>query len=192
MTPANAFETHVGRFWGIWETRPYMRARFALAENLLLLGTLDSVQEAHSHLRDMLRLCRGDNMGVRSLVPAVMLRLDLDQECYDFVKWWATCDPDGNYDWGDMSLPYLDLRNADVFEDPSFLLGRFPNLNHLVSVLLLKLKLLVDLINLKRTRKLLLGRRLPPELRDEIESFVIRSPLSKRLQRETPESLSKN
>jgi hypothetical protein len=31
MTPANAFETHVGRFWGLVGTRDYMRARFALA-----------------------------------------------------------------------------------------------------------------------------------------------------------------
>ncbi len=59
-----------------------MRARFALAGELLLnLGTLSSVTEALKHMRDMLRLCRGDNMGLRGLIPAVMLRLDRDQEC---------------------------------------------------------------------------------------------------------------
>lgn len=32
MTPANAFETHVGHFWGLMHTRNYMRARFFLAD----------------------------------------------------------------------------------------------------------------------------------------------------------------
>ncbi|KAL7951492.1 hypothetical protein V8C42DRAFT_304228 [Trichoderma barbatum] len=76
-----------------------MRARIALVMNHLLpLGTLGSVHEAFEHMRDMLRLCCSDNLELRDIVLAVMLRLDLDQECYDFVKWWATCGPDGDYD----------------------------------------------------------------------------------------------
>ncbi|KAJ8119548.1 hypothetical protein ONZ43_g3522 [Nemania bipapillata] len=163
MTPANAFETHVGRFWGLLNTRDYMRARFALAKQLLMLCTLDGVQEALEHLWDMLRLCRNDNMGLRNFVPTVMLRLDLDQECYDFMKWWATCDPDGHYDWGDMSLPFLNIHDADVLE--------------------------VDVRNLKVTREVLAQSPLPFELRDQIERDVIRSPLSAKFQRESPETL---
>ncbi|KAI0437106.1 hypothetical protein F4803DRAFT_566306 [Xylaria telfairii] len=191
MTPANSFETHVGSFWGLINTRDYMRARFALARALLLLGTLDGVLEALEHMRDMMRLCRSDNMGLRNMAPAIMLRLDLDQECYDFMKWWATCDPDGHYDWGDMTMPYLDIHGADVLEDPSFHLGNYPELNYLVALLLLKLKLLVDVRNLKVTRKIV-AQRLPFELQDQIERDVIRSPLSAKLQRETPETLLKS
>ncbi|KAM6532647.1 hypothetical protein FALCPG4_005700 [Fusarium falciforme] len=91
MTPANAFETHVGRFYGLVSTRDYMSHRLALASRLRDLGTLDGVREALEHMQGMLRLCRSDNMGLRDIVPTMMLRLDLDQECYDFVKWWATC-----------------------------------------------------------------------------------------------------
>jgi hypothetical protein len=29
-------------------------------------------------------------MGVRDLIPALYIRLDQDQECYDFLKWWLT------------------------------------------------------------------------------------------------------
>ncbi|KAI1380558.1 hypothetical protein F4677DRAFT_190772 [Hypoxylon crocopeplum] len=184
MTPANAFETHVGNFWGILNTRDYMRARFRLAQQLLLLGTLDGVSEGLEHLRDTLRLCRGDNMGVRYIMPATMLRLDLDQECYDFIKWWATCDPDGTYNWGDMTLPYLDIHGADVLEDPSFLLSEYSELNFLVALLILKLKLLVDIRNLKITRKIFARRHLPVELRDQIEQNVVRSPLSAKFQKE--------
>ncbi|TPX12694.1 uncharacterized protein E0L32_000871 [Thyridium curvatum] len=191
MTPANAFETDAGRFWGILSTRDYMRARYGLAEYLRLSGTLDGVQEALSHMQDMIRLCRSDNMGLRDLVPALMLRLDLDQECYDFVKWWATCDPDGNYDWGDLTLPHLNLRGADAFEDPNFLGGKFAPLNHTVAILLLKLKILVDVRNLKVTRKVLASHRLPLELCEPVELSVVRSPLSTKLQRLSPESLSR-
>ncbi|KAM5343752.1 hypothetical protein ACJ41O_012289 [Fusarium nematophilum] len=187
-TPANAFETHVGHFWGIVGTRDYMRARFALTEHIRLLGTFDGVHEALDHMQDMLRLCRSDNMGLRNIVPAMMLRLDLDQECYDFVKWWATCDPDGHYDWGDMTLPHLNIHGADVLEEPGFF-GEYPDLNHGVALLLLKLKLLVDIRNLKITRKILASRRLPFDLWGLIEPLVVRSPLSASLQRESPKSL---
>lgn len=168
-----------------------MRARFALAQQLLFLGTLDSVSEGLEHMRDMLRLCRSDNMGVRYIVPTTMLRLDLDQECYDFIKWWATCDPDGTYNWGDETLPYLNIHGADVLEDPSFFLHKFSDLNFLVALLILNLKLLVDIRNLKITRKIFSRRHLPTELRDQIEQNVVRSPLSVELQKEPYASLIK-
>ena len=90
MTPANAFETSVGHFWGVHSTRPYMRARFDLADTVRRSDTRDGISEALEHLRDMLRLCRSDNMGVRDLMPGMMLQLDQDQECYDFLKWYMT------------------------------------------------------------------------------------------------------
>ncbi|KAI0506408.1 hypothetical protein F5B22DRAFT_624166 [Xylaria bambusicola] len=190
MTPANAFETSVGHFWGILSTRDYMRARYALVSQLILLGTLDGVDESREHLQDMLRLCRSDNMGLRSVLPAILLRLDLDQECYDFIKWWETY-PDEHYDWGDTSLPYLDLRGADVLEDPTWITGHkfVGDLNYLVGLLILKLKILVDVRNLKVTRSVLSQKKnLPTELRDQIERNVIRSPLSIELQKQSHES----
>lgn len=84
LTP-NRFETSVGHFWGILETLTYMRARCALVEALSKIDTLDAVRSALSHLMDMLRLCRSDNMGVRDIISSLMLRLGKEQECYDFV-----------------------------------------------------------------------------------------------------------
>ncbi|RSM04495.1 hypothetical protein CEP52_006842 [Fusarium oligoseptatum] len=168
-----------------------MRARFDLADHLCLLGTFDGVQEAFEHMQDMQRLNRSDNMGLRDMVPALMLRLDLDQECYDFIKWWTTCDPNGDYDWGDMTLPHLDIHGADVLEDVGFFDEKYPALCHVAAILLLKLKLLVDIRNLKMTRKILALRHLPHDLWRPIELSVIRSPLSLKLQKESPESLLK-
>ncbi|RSL51986.1 hypothetical protein CEP53_008248 [Fusarium sp. AF-6] len=168
-----------------------MRARYDLADHLCSLNTFDGVQEAFEHMQDLQRLNRSDNMGLRDIVPALMLRLDLDQECYDFVKSWTTCDPDGDYDWGDMTLPHLDIHGADVLEDVGFFYEKYPALCHVAAILLLKLKLLVDIRNLKMTRKILAIRNLPHDLWRPIELSVIRSPLSLKLQKESHESLLK-
>lgn len=72
-----AFRDHVGHFWGLIETRPYMRAREALAHHLWGLGRRD---EAVGHLREMLRLNPGDNQGVRYTLAGWLLILDRDDE----------------------------------------------------------------------------------------------------------------
>ncbi|KAK7910720.1 hypothetical protein PG985_013201 [Apiospora marii] len=179
MTPANAFETHVGHFWAVQNTREYMRARFALADEARLACTLDGVTEALDHFQDMLRLCRSDNMGIRDHLPSLMLRLNRDQECYDLIKWWETAGREDDYDWGDTDLPFLDIKNADVTEEPEFLLHRFGNLGFLVSIMLLKVKMLIDIRNIKVVRKVVTGR-LPIELWRPIERSAVSGPLSHR------------
>jgi tetratricopeptide (TPR) repeat protein len=59
---AETFEQMAGEFWGLLETRPYMRAREGLAQVLWHLGEHDA---AVAHARDMLRLNPGDNQGIR-------------------------------------------------------------------------------------------------------------------------------
>ncbi|KAL5339529.1 hypothetical protein BJX70DRAFT_154981 [Aspergillus crustosus] len=172
----NAFETGVGKFWGIYETRDYMRARFAWATALGDLGTRTGVEEKLAHFMDMLRLCRGDNMGIRSLVPALMLRLDRDQECYDFAKWWFTVGREGDYDWGDAALPYLSVKDADVFEDVKCFIGKFPDLAQIVAVMILKIKLVLDLEALQKNITTA-GSEVPREFLADIWSHVPRSPV---------------
>ncbi|ETS75279.1 hypothetical protein PFICI_12223 [Pestalotiopsis fici W106-1] len=142
--PADVFNTCVGRFWGILDTRDYMRARYAAADALLKVNTRVAVEKALDHLTDMLRLNRSDNMGLRSIVPALQLRLGREQECYDFLKWWATTGSQGDYDWGDTSLPHLDIRGADVLEGIG-MFSRNSEVAHLVALTLLKLRLFLDL-----------------------------------------------
>lgn len=59
------FEEAVGHFWGLLETRPYMRARVGLASCLWQLGQR---QEAIGHYQEMLRLNPSDNQGIRYLL----------------------------------------------------------------------------------------------------------------------------
>lgn len=73
----DVFREHAGHFWGLFETRPYMRARLGLANALWTAAKRD---EAVGHLRDMLRLNPGDNQGVRYTLAGFLLFLDRDDE----------------------------------------------------------------------------------------------------------------
>lgn len=64
-----------GDFWLILETRPYMRARHALAEDLWFSGSHD---EAIGHLREMLELNPNDNQGLRYILLTWLMWLDDD------------------------------------------------------------------------------------------------------------------
>jgi len=73
---ARFFKENKGHFWGIIETRPYMRARLQLAQ---LLGDEGREQEAIGHYRALLELNPNDNQGVRDVLLGCYLAVgDLD------------------------------------------------------------------------------------------------------------------
>ncbi|KAJ6133019.1 Zinc finger MYND-type [Penicillium samsonianum] len=113
-----------------------------------------------------LRLCRGDNMGSRDVVPGLMIRLQQDQECYDFLKWWATTGQKHDYDWGNTTLPYLDIKNANPLEPVDMFCDKLIDLHHLVSVTLVKAKVLQVILTRMRSPDEsvahMLGLRLEP------------------------------
>lgn len=178
MMPENVFVEGVGNFWGIHGTRPYMRARFGLVDKLVKIKTYDAVKNAFDHIMDMLRLCRGDNMGVRDIVPALFIRLGNDQECYDFLKWYATTGSRSDYDWGDMDLPYLDVRDADAFETITRFTTRFFDICHVIPLMLIKMNLLRDIKSLENSY--FLYERLPVELADCIRKKAVGKIVAKR------------
>ncbi len=71
------FAEKAGGFWGLITTRPYMRARFGLAQSLEELGRRD---EAIGHYRELLRLNPNDNQGVRYGFLTALLTSGLDGE----------------------------------------------------------------------------------------------------------------
>ena len=86
MMPADPFNTSIGHFWGILDTRDYMRAHYGHLEALGKIQTRSSVEVQLDIVRDILRLNRSDNVGVRDRAPHLILRMNKDQECYDFLK----------------------------------------------------------------------------------------------------------
>jgi len=76
------FAENEGYFWGIIETRPYMRARAGLANTLWDLRKKD---EALAHYREMLRLNPGDNQGIRYSLLTLLLELNRTDEVDDLL-----------------------------------------------------------------------------------------------------------
>lgn len=88
-----AFVDDVGYFWGLLETRPYMRARAGLAQALWALEKRD---EAIAHYQDMLRLNPNDNQGIRYLLAACLLEVGDDAALETLLDAY---DEDGTAEW---------------------------------------------------------------------------------------------
>ncbi len=78
-----AFREYRGSFWGVLETRPYMRAREGLA---LCLWRLNQRAEAIGHYQEMLRLNPGDNQGIRYTLLPFLLEEEKDKEAEQLLK----------------------------------------------------------------------------------------------------------
>lgn len=95
------FEDNVGYFWGIVETRPYMRALEKLADNLHATvagqeGSEEINLEVLEIYRKMLRLNPGDNQGIRYKLLYRLIEMGRDDEAEKLYKqyrdeesaWW--------------------------------------------------------------------------------------------------------
>ena len=145
------FEESVGNFWGLVDPRDYCRARHGLDLALHKCGMKNNsklaLELSIEHMLDLVWLNRGDNLGVRVLIPSIYCMVDRIQEAYDFLKWWTICSKDGNYDWGDINLPYCNLKDENMYEELSALkLHEFTQVHWLVSLFLIKYKLMVKLL----------------------------------------------
>lgn len=67
----------IGDFWGVLETRPYMRLRRAYVDALTDLGMMGRAAE---ECREMLRLCVGDNLGIRYTLMHLYALLEKEEE----------------------------------------------------------------------------------------------------------------
>jgi len=71
------FDEHAGDFWGIIRSRPYVRARTALAHTLWEMGERD---QAIAHYLDLLRLNPNDNMALRWVLVSHLLEIGRDDD----------------------------------------------------------------------------------------------------------------
>lgn len=88
-----AFTEDVGHFWGILETRPYMRARLGLARVLKEMGQID---EAVEHSRELLRLNPSDNQGNRYVLLHLLMEHGRDEEAASLLDEYVE---DGMAEW---------------------------------------------------------------------------------------------
>ncbi|HMD62827.1 MAG TPA: tetratricopeptide repeat protein [Stellaceae bacterium] len=125
------FKEAVGHFWGLLETRPYMRARSGLAQALWATGRH---VEAIGHYREMLRLNPNDNQGIRYLLAECLLKLDRDEEVGALIDEYGEGSAEFGYtagllafrSQGDTAKARSLLRGAVTMNRhvPTYLLGR--------------------------------------------------------------------
>jgi len=125
-----AFREDVGLFWGILETRPYMRARHGLAQALWDKGLRD---EAVEHYQDMLRLNPNDNQGIRYLLIDCLLALGSDEQAARLVKRYKN-DGAAAWSWSRALLAFR--RNGDGAESRSALSRAIGDNAHVAPLLL--------------------------------------------------------
>jgi len=77
------FQENAGYFWGILETRPYMRARASLAQCLWEAGRSE---ESFAHYWELLRLNPNDNQGLRYLLLPRLIEMGRDAEAERLFK----------------------------------------------------------------------------------------------------------
>ncbi|RYO93788.1 hypothetical protein DL763_004273 [Monosporascus cannonballus] len=97
---------------------------------------------------DMMRLCLGDNRGLRWQVPPLYLLLWRDQEACALIKWYATV-VTGSCDWHDMELPFLNLHGEDAFEGFQEHGDKMNDLSQLVTMRNFGARLMLDVKGLK-------------------------------------------
>lgn len=186
FTPPNLFVDCIGRFWAIAATRDYLRARYRFCHQLLdTFGSLNGrsyvVETVLGHCIDMLWLNRSDSQRVRERVPALYLRLGRDQDSYDFLKWWMNSRKTES-ELLDINLPYLNVQNADLLEHPEGSTWSFQKLclSHLVALVLLKIRILLDIQALLDIAIIFQGR-IPAEIIDMIARLIASDFLYSRL-----------
>ncbi len=81
-----AFRDHVGHFWSILETRPYMRALQLRAE---LAADLEWADEAIADWGELLRLDPGDHLGVRESLAPYLLECGRDGAAAELLDRYA-------------------------------------------------------------------------------------------------------
>jgi tetratricopeptide (TPR) repeat protein len=128
----DVFKEDEGHFWGVIETRPYMRAREGLAGCLWKLGEREA---AVGHYKEMLRLNPHDNQGVRYVLVDCLLAMSRDEDAGALL---AEYEDDGTAAWlHDYALwafrregdsPESRRRLKEAFKQnrhvPAYLLGR--------------------------------------------------------------------
>ena len=74
---------NIGHFYGIFETRPYIRGLSIKAEYLLEEGKL---RQAANICKEVLRLNENDNLGIRYLLMAIYATLEEEKSMLDLYK----------------------------------------------------------------------------------------------------------
>ena len=126
------FAENKGHFWGLLETRPYMRARHQLALGLMYAMR---VREGMEHLEALLDLSPDDNLGAREDLLSAYLVADHVEAARDLAEEYSD-DGSAFFEWARVLIYYL----SREFDEAASSLARARRANKYVERYLLKKK----------------------------------------------------
>ncbi|VUC28682.1 unnamed protein product [Clonostachys rosea] len=172
----NPLDASAEYFPSLRNAHPYLSTRLRLVNLLLdhfgaVGGYTHVIRAALDHVLEMIRLDPSDKLYISNIIPALYIRLGMDQEAYNFLDWWFATSNGPFSQWTSMDLPFLDpdYQQKDILaplEDSWDSVGAF-SLNQWVAVLLIKMKVLLDLRAMQNARRAFHGV-IPTELIDII------------------------
>jgi hypothetical protein len=163
-------KNYVGLYWGFYEARDFLRVKYQLVHVYRRIGTRESLEKALDEALELLRLSRADPIAVRSVVPALLLRLDRAQDCYDFVKWWALALGDETYSFRDMGMPFLDLASCDMAESTAF--AEVLSVSHTLALVAVKLRVYWKLWEGVQAERIGMSKAVPVPAIQNIQDFL--------------------
>ncbi|EGG03593.1 uncharacterized protein MELLADRAFT_117274 [Melampsora larici-populina 98AG31] len=162
----------------------YITYRSNLIDSLMKIHTKDSVSEALEHGMIIVKSSTGiigldpvETIETRDLVPFLMIRLEQDQEAYDYVRGRINMQVDPSSPFSRLFAHQSmgpKVSTYDVFESVDQLCS-MPLISSLVAGVLLKVKFLIDLTNLKLIQDL--NQKIPQEIIDRIKFTSLKSQL---------------
>jgi hypothetical protein len=179
----NLFDSDIA-LWSISETFPWSHTTKLLLKALRRIPTRAAIERALNIAWHWLKaLAAVDHSGVKFMVPAFLLRLERDQEAYDFLKWFATkgreplygarweFDLNGEDVTESLGQGGWDLEAVQEWRDEDKY-GDQELLSPLVAGCLVKLRAWTNLLELDGARKAL-NRKLPREIVDSVREYYL-------------------
>lgn len=154
--------------------QPYLEARRNLLHEICKTKNDKPLKIQLQHVTELMWRCKWEYRDIRWAAPGIMLRLGKDQYCYDFIKRWSRGVNKLGYAQGYL---HYQVRNGDIFQSPNGICQPHLNLSLLVSLTLLKIKVLLDLERLEESESCLREcAEFPQELIDMVQQHVPQSP----------------
>lgn len=111
MLKRDNYFNNVGHFWGIIETRPYLRA---IAERIRIYISLKQYENALNDCKEIIRLNSNDNMGIRYTLMNLYCHLDKYEELYELCEKYKEEDA---YELFPLTISYYKQNNMDKVKE---------------------------------------------------------------------------
>lgn len=143
------------------------------------ISSWDAVEAALDNILEARRLCPSILSTILMEVPSTMLRLGRDQDAYDYIKGY--CIGADKHPLERVAKPSEDVKDADAFEVINRWMLEEIEPPMLIALVLIKLKMMVDLENLRNfkavAQSFARSKKLPTEMVEAIKGFIPESPI---------------